>query len=162
MRNPLIFSAAAALAVSAAPALAQSMGPAAFVAAAGASDLYEQQSSQLVLQTTKDAKVRQFANMMISDHGKSTQQVKAAARQAGLNPGMPHLNPEQTQMIAQLRAATGPARDTAYVSQQKTAHQQAIKLHQDYAANGSAASLKAAASAIVPVVQHHIDMLQGM
>ena len=43
------------------PAAAQDMAPAAYVAAAGASDLYEKTSSQLVLQSTNDAKVRAFA-----------------------------------------------------------------------------------------------------
>ena len=64
------------------PAVAQPMTPRAYVAAAGASDLYERESSRIVLQTTQDPKVRAYATMMIADHAKSTAQVKAAAAPA--------------------------------------------------------------------------------
>jgi putative membrane protein len=165
--KPSHFTASALLALAAAatlsgPASAQAMSPEQYVAAAGASDLYERQSSQLVLRSTRDAKVRQFATMMLADHAKSTAQVNAAAARARVQAGPPQLDAQKAQMIAQLQAATGPARDAAYVSQQKAAHAQALTLHQDYAANGSSAPLKAVATAVVPVIQHHIDMLQTM
>ncbi len=152
---------AAALCV-ASPALAQPATAPDFVKAAGAGDLYERQSSQLVLQSTKNAKVREFATMMVKDHTNSTQMVAKAATQAGLKPKPPALMPEQAQMIAQLRGATGEARDKIYVTQQKAAHQKALALHQGYASKGDKAPLKAAAGKIAPVVEHHIMMLQGM
>lgn len=130
--------------------------------AAGASDAYERQSSQLLLQTTKSAKVREFATMMVKDHANSTQMVVKAAKDAGVTPAPPALMPDQAQMIAQLRSATGAARDRLYVTQQKTAHQKALALHQGYARSGDKAPLKAAAAKIAPVVEHHLSMLQGM
>lgn len=146
----------------AAPAFAQQMTPDAYVAAAGASDLYEKTSSQLVLQSTKDPKVRTFAQGMIRDHNKSTAMVKSAAAKAGVKPKPPVLTPEQKDMVAQLRTATGSTRDQTYLTQQQTAHQQALALHQGYATDGTAAPLKTTAGQIAPVVQHHIDMLKGM
>lgn len=146
----------------AAPALAQQMTPGAYVAAAGASDMYEKTSSQLVLQSTSDPKVRSFAQGMIRDHAKSTAMVKAAAAKAGMKPKPPMMTPAQKDMVAQLRTASGTARDRAYLTQQQTAHQQALELHQGYAAAGTAAPLKTTAAQIAPVVQHHIDMLKGM
>jgi len=145
----------------AAPAFA-AMAPSAYVMTAGASDLFERQSAQIVLQTTKDPKVRSFAEMMIRDHTKSTDMVKAAAMKSGLHPKPPMLMPKQTQMIADLRAAHGPARDSAYITQQKAAHQEALMVQQDYAANGTAPALRMAAGKIVPVVKHHIMMLDQM
>jgi putative membrane protein len=157
------FLPAAALAILlATPAVAQQMAPDAYVAAAGAGDLYEKTSSQLVLQSTKDPKVRSFAQGMIRDHNKSTAMVKSAATKAGLKPKPPVMTPEQNQMVAQLRGESGTTRDRTYMTQQQTAHQQALALHQGYAANGTAAPLKTAAGEIAPVVQHHIDMLAGM
>lgn len=153
---------AAAALVVAAPAAAQVMTPAEFVKTAGASDLYEKESSRLVLQTTQDPKIRSFAQMMIADHTKSTADVKAAARKARVKVAPPKLMPPQAEMIAQLKAETGPARDAAYVAQQKTAHNQALTVHSAYAAEGTAAPLKAAAAKIAPVVQHHIEMLKTM
>lgn len=136
--------------------------PADYVKMAGAGDLYERQSSQLVLQTSKDAKIRQFAQMMVTQHAKSTADVKAAAARSKVMAPPPMLMPDQADMIAQLTAARGTDRDALYVSQQRTAHDKALALHQSFAANGSAAPLKMAAAKIVPVVQHHIEMLQAM
>jgi putative membrane protein len=154
--------AAVAASCIAAPAFAQAMSPAEYVANAGAGDLYEITSSQIVLETTQDPKIREFANMMIEHHTKSTADVKAAAGKAGLKPMPPKLMPAQAEMIAQLRAETGAARDAAYLAQQKMAHDQALAIHQGYASEGKAAPLREAAAKIVPVVQHHIDMLKGM
>jgi putative membrane protein len=155
-----VFAAGIAIAFVAAPALAQSAAD--YVAQAGASDMYELQSSKLVLASTKNAGLRKFANQMITDHTKSTNDVKAAARQSGLTPKPPMLTSQQQTMIQQLRDAKGAARDSAYVNQQKTAHSQALALHQSYAASGDKPALKAVAAKVVPVVQHHIDMLNGM
>jgi len=136
--------------------------PATYVKMAGASDQYEIQSSRLLLQTTQNAKLRDYANMMIADHEKSTADVKAAAQAAGLTVAPPRLDATGLRNVAALRATKGTLRDQLYVRQQKTSHDKALALHQGYAANGSAASLKTAAGQIVPVVQHHIEMLNGM
>jgi len=160
------------LSLAATPLMAQMRPPAAagapattapaYVAKAGASDLYERTSSQLVLQSTNNAKIRQFATMMIRDHTKSTADVKRAATAARLRVPPPALEPPQAQMVAELRRATGPARDRLYVQQQRMAHRQALALHSGYAQGGDVASLKTVAAATAPVVQHHIEMLQGM
>jgi putative membrane protein len=143
------------------PAFAQATTGADFVKMAGASDLYEMQSSKLEL-TSKDPKIKQYAQQMITDHTKSTQQVKAAAAKDGVKAGPPMLMPEQKTQIAQLRAAKGSARDQMYIEQQKQSHQMALQLHQGYSQSGDKENLKATATAIAPVVQGHIDMLNGM
>ena len=64
--------------------------------------------------------------------------------------------------MAALRASKGKLRDQLYVRQQKTAHRNALMLHQRYAANGTTPQLKAAAAKIAPVIQSHIDKLNAM
>lgn len=156
----LIASAATALIAS--PLYAAPMTPADYVATAGASDLYERTSSQIVLETTADPKVRNFATMMLSAHSDSTAMVKAAAAKAGVKATPPKLTPTQAEMVAQLKAETGAARDGAYIAQQKAAHGQARNVQKAYAMDGTAGPLKDAAGKIVPVVEHHIMMLKGM
>jgi putative membrane protein len=75
------------------PAAAQVMAPAEYVMAAGASDLYERTSSQIVLETTTDPRVRSFAEMMIQHHTKSTADVAAAARRSRVRVTPPRLMP---------------------------------------------------------------------
>jgi putative membrane protein len=125
---------------------------------AGASDLYEKTSSQLVLGSS-DHSVRAFAKEMIADHTQSTAKVKAAAMRAGLHPKPPMLEPKQRAMVADLRRAHGHQRDVLYAHQQEQAHQEALALHQEYASSGDVAPLRRTAGDIVPVVQHHIQML---
>lgn len=152
----------AAAVFAASPAAAQVMAPANYVATAGASDLYERTSSQIVLETTQDPAIRDFARMMIAHHTKSTADVAAAALRSRIRPAPPRLNPLQTELVAQLRAERGPARDAAYIAQQKAAHNQALAAQKAYAMDGTAPALKAAASRIVPVVEQHIEMLKTM
>lgn len=152
----------AAAAIVAIPAIAQAVPTSEYLMKAGASDLYEKRSSELVLQSTKNPEIRKFANMMIADHTKSTGMVKDAAMHAGLHPSPPMLSAKQTRMVADLRAARGMQRDTLYVSQQKEAHQMALDLQRDYSLNGDKAPLKGAAAKIVPVVEQHISMLNAM
>ena len=146
----------------AAPAAAQVMTPAEYVRTAGASDLYERQSSQIVLQSTRDSKVRQVAQETIAHHAQTTAQVKAAAARSRVAAPPPALMPAQVELIAQLRAESGPARDATYIAQQKASHNQALDVQKAYAMDGTAPALKAAAGGIVPVVQGHIAMLMSM
>jgi putative membrane protein len=158
----ICFFAALAASAIAAPAMAQVMPPAEYVATAGASDLYERQASQTVLETTSNPAVKSFATMMLNAHAQSTAEVKAAAAKSKVKAAPPMLMPAQAEMIAQLKAETGPARDAAYIAQQRAAHGQALAVQQAYAADGTAPALKAAAGKIVPVVQEHIMMLMKM
>ena len=138
------------------------MSASTYVMKAGAGDLYERESSQLLLGSTKNPKLKSFAKMMIADHTKSTDEVKAAAMQAGMTPKPPMLNAVQLRNMSELKAASPMKRDALYITQQKAAHQQALMLHQGYADNGTVQPLKMAAAKIVPVVQHHIQELNAM
>lgn len=154
-RAPILFAAVIAM-----PALAQTAEtPSSFVTKAGASDLYEKQSSQLVSKSTQNPDIRRFAQDMITDHGKTTATVTAAAKQAGLPAKPPKLNATQTANMKALTSAQGAARDRLYLQQQGTSHQQALALHQGYSQAGTEPHLKAAATKAVPIVQHHIQML---
>lgn len=161
-RLHLALPAAALIAFGSAAIAAPAPAPATYVMKAGASDLYEKQSSKLVLASTQNPGLREYANMMVTDHTKSTNDIVAAAKQSGVAPKPPMLEPMQKQMIAKLTAAKGPARDKLYIDQQKKAHGMALSLHQSFASSGSAPALKQVAGMVVPVVQHHIEMLDAM
>ena len=134
-----------------------------YMAMAGSSDQFEIQSSQLALQASQNAAIRNLANMLITDHTRSTQMVASAAQSAGLTPPPPALLPQHQALLDQLRAAgTGPSFDTAFRDIQIQAHQQALQLHQNYAASGDVPALRAVAGQIVPVVQTHLNALQGL
>jgi putative membrane protein len=154
--------AAATLAVvTASAAWGQAASPMQFVAKAGASDKFEIDSAKLETSSQNPA-LAKFANQMLVDHSKSTQMVKQAAQADKMTPKPPMLDAKQAKDLAALRAASGAARDTLYIEQQKRAHSEALNLVKAYSTSGSAPHLKAAAGEINPVVQMHKDMIDKM
>jgi putative membrane protein len=134
-----------------------------YMAQAGSADQFEIQSGQLALQASQNPAIRNFANMIIADHTRSTQMVVSAAQSAGLAPPPPALLPAQQAMLDQLRSAgSGPSFDMAFQQAQISAHQQALQLHQNYAAQGDVPALRTAAGQIVPVVQMHLQQIQSL
>jgi putative membrane protein len=69
--------------------------------------------------------------------------------------------PQHQALLDQLRAAgAGPSFDVAFRDIQINAHQQALQLHQNYAASGDVPALRNVAGQIVPVLQMHLSQLQ--
>ena len=132
-------------------------GAMAYVTKAGAGDLFEIQSSQLAVRRATRPRVREFAQMLVTDHTRSTQLVADAARSDGLNPPPPALQPAQRAMLRQLERARPRDFERLYLNQQIPAHQQGLALHRDYARSGSGAALRRVAGEVVPIVQHHLS-----
>jgi putative membrane protein len=133
-----------------------------FIATAAASDLFETQSSQLALGKSKNKDVRDFAQMMITDHARTTQSVKDAAAKAKLTVPPPVLSADQQQMMAALQPLTGDDFDRTYLQQQVPAHQQALALMQNYAESGDTPALQDAARTAIPIVQKHLARLREL
>src|SRR4029078_11537979 len=76
-----------------------------YMAQAASADQFEIQSGQLALQASQNAAVRNFANMLITDHTQTTQGLMAAAAAARLQPPPPTILPAQQAMLDQLRSA---------------------------------------------------------
>ena len=133
----------------------------AYVEMAAASDLFEIQSGRLAAERGQSAAVRQFGQMLVEHHQRTTAQLAAAATAAG-TPPTPDLMPMQAQMMAELGAASGAGFDEVFIRQQVQAHEMALALHSNYASNGDTAALRAVASAAVPVVRQHLDQARTL
>ena len=143
------------------PAEAKSSATA-YVAAAGMSDLYEINSSQIAVQKSQSPAVRKFATMLIKHHQKTTAATIAAAKKAGLTPTPPALDAGAMASINELQTASAADFDRLYLGQQVPAHQAALDLHQSYAAGGDQAPLRASAKAAVPIVKQHLNAAMKM
>jgi putative membrane protein len=168
MRNLLIAAAASAMVLGGCttnmadggPAVAGDMTPEdrmGYVTMAAASDLFEIQSSQLALSRAQRQEVRDFAQMLVTHHTQTTQQLTTAAQAAGMSPPAPTLMPMQARMMEELQQASGANFDRVYMRQQVPAHEMALALHSNYAARGDTPALQAVAGAAVPIVQQHLD-----
>jgi putative membrane protein len=63
-------------------------------------------------------------------------------------------------MLKQLREAGHTRMERVYVDQQVMAHEEALALHQGYAAQGDNPGLRSAASTAVPIVQRHLEEIR--
>jgi putative membrane protein len=133
-----------------------------YVRLAGASDLFEIQSSQIALSKARRAETRQYAQMLVTHHTQTTQATVQAARAAGMNPPPPMLMPMQQRMLDQLRGASAESFDRLYFTQQIPAHEMALALHTNYSRSGDTPSLRASAASATPFVQQHLNEARRM
>ncbi len=148
MKTSFLIMAAAMTTMPIVASAAAPMTASAYVAKAGASDKYEIESSKLVMGSS-NAKLKSFAEMMVTDHTKSTADVVAATKADGMTRGAPKLTAKQAAMIVDLKKVLGAERDSLYTTQQTAAH-------------GDKAHLMATAGKIVPGVQQHLSEVKGM
>jgi len=129
-----------------------------YVATASASDMFEIESSRLAQEKAQDADVKAFARMLVTDHEKSTVDLKTAAAQAQPPiPVSPAMTAEQQANLQALQGASGADFDTLYLSQQIPAHEKALALVQAYAASGDAAPIKQHATTVSGPIQRHLE-----
>lgn len=169
MIRPILFSAAALLAVPAAAQLQPPPVPAPaksqavpFLMEAGQSDTFEISSSQVALKKSRNPQVRRYATEMIDHHTMTTNQALTAAKAGGVTPPPPHLNTRYRALIAELNAA-GPAEfDRIYLGQQVPSHRGALELQTAYSTGGDVAPLRDTAKAAVPIVRKHLADAERM
>src|SRR3954469_1565697 len=88
-----------------------------YLAQAASSDQFEIQSGQLAQQMSQNPAVRNFGNLLVADHTRTTQLLMSTAQSAGVTPPPATLLPEQQAMLSQLQAA-GPGFDVAFKNAQ--------------------------------------------
>ena len=157
--RPLLLAGALALA---APALAAPMTGAAFAHKAAMTDVFEIESSKAALAKSSNAKVKDFANMMIKDHTTSSANLATAAKAGNVTVNK-SLDAEHKDKLSKMKAmAGGPAWDKAYLDAQTAGHAAALATMKGYAATGTVPSLKAFASDTSKVVAMHYDHVKKL
>jgi putative membrane protein len=135
----------------------------AFADTAASTDAYEIAAGKLAMTKATSQALKDFGDMMVKNHTDSTAKLKAAAGKA--NPAIapnPELTEEQKANLDTLEDATGADFDAAYKSQQLVTHQKALAAVQAYAATGDVPEIKAWAAETAPVIQTHLETIQGI
>jgi putative membrane protein len=134
-----------------------------FVAAAAVANRFEVQEGELALSQASDAKLKEFARMMVTDHTASLKALEAAAKEAGIPvPAEPALDQAHSAKIAALKRRKGAEFDQAYRGDQMQAHQEALTLLETYQRIGAKEPLRAWAAKTLPVVKKHLEMLTSI
>lgn len=134
-----------------------------FVTEAANSDMFEIQSSQLALQKSSDSATKDFANQMITDHGKTTAELKGLVNDGTVKATLPTaLDSSHQSMLDKLKSLNGNDFTKEYHSDQVKGHKDAVNLFQRYAKGGKNEALKTWAAKTLPTLQHHLDMANAL
>jgi putative membrane protein len=167
----IALSAFAALAILASPAPAQTTTAApsgvsavpdakSFVSRTGVSNLFEIQSSRLALLKATKPDVKQFAQMMVDEHTRTSDALTVAAQAANETDPPQRLDAAHEELLGRLNSASDFDRE--YVEAQTKVHQDAISLFDTYSTKGESAALKQFAAKTLPDLQKHLDAVQKL
>jgi putative membrane protein len=160
----------------AAPALAQSVGEktgvnstlgiapttADFVKEAAISDMFEIGSSKLA-QDKGNAEEKSFGSQMITDHTKTTAELKGLVSSGKVKADVPSaLDSSHQSKLDKLRGESGKDFSSDYDSDQLSGHKDAVSLFERYAKGGDNADLKDWAGKTLPTLRHHLEMAEGL
>ncbi len=158
------------------PALAQSAGEktgvnsvlgiapttADFVKEVAISDMFEIQSSKLA-QDKGNASEKSFASQMITDHTKTSTELKGLVSSGKVKADLPDaLDSSHQSKFDKLKGESGKDFSSDFDSDQVSAHKDAVSLFERYAKGGDNADLKDWAGKTLPALQHHLEMAQNL
>ena len=129
-----------------------------FATAAANGGLAEVALGKLAVTKTSNAAIKDFANMMITDHGQANAELASIASAKNITlptePDSAHLKKADD-----LSKLSGKDFDKAYVDAMVDGHKKTLDLMNNEAKNGSDSTLKAFAAKVVPTVQKHLDAI---
>jgi putative membrane protein len=132
-----------------------------FVKEAAMSDMTEIAASKLGQQRGTPEE-KKFAAQMISDHTKTSEELKSMAP-ADAKTAIPSaLDSSSQSKIDKLKNAKPNDFSSDFDSMQVSAHKDAVSLFERYAKGGEDAKLKDWAGKTLPALQHHLEMAQGL
>src|SRR3981081_1436936 len=158
------------------PALAQSAGEksgvnsalgispttADFVKEVAISDMFEIESNKLA-QEKGNAPEKTFASQMVTDHTKTSTELKGLASSGKVKAEVPTaLDSSHQSKLDKLKGQSGKDFSSDFDSVQVSAHKDAVSLFERYAKSGDNAELKEWAGKTLPTLKHHLEMAENL
>jgi putative membrane protein len=121
----------------------------------------EVDAAKLAARKAQSPGVKSFANLMVSDHSKANDKLRAAIGDNHIKtsaaPDMDH-----KVMLDQLNKASGKGFDELYIRGQVMEHQKTAQLYEWIIDSGQDPRLTAYAMQALPVVLHHLEMAKSL
>ena len=122
-------------------------------------DMFEIQSSKLAQTKAQNASIKTFAGEMVGDHQKTTSEFKGLVTSGKVRVDLPTaMDSSHQSKLDKLNGLSGADFDKQYVSDQQSAHKDAVNLFERYAKGGDHADLKTWAGKTLPTLRHHKEM----
>lgn len=138
------------------------MSDAAFVQNAANSDAFEIQSSELAPRRAARQDVKDFAEMMVRDHRSTSGELGALAPTLGMTAPTPALGGTMQSTLGTLRDANGEAFDDAYLDAQVEAHENGVRLFEEYLQGAPTGPLRDWATNTLPRLRTHLEHVRGL
>jgi putative membrane protein len=134
-----------------------------FVTEAARGDMLEIETGKLAQQQASDPMIKQFANQLITDHQKTTDELKALVQSGKVKVNLPTaLDKSHQSKLDKLRGLSGANFDKEFDDMQRSAHKDAASLFERYGKGGENNDLKAFALKTLPTLQHHLKMAEDL
>ena len=133
-----------------------------FVQMAADMDAREVQFSERAKEKAQNEQVREFAALMVQDHGKTNRELLKLAERFHESGGPPYKRQEQSvkKAVAELSALQGAEFDRRYMQAMLKDHQESVRLFERQARNGKDPELKALAAKTLPQLKAHLEKAQ--
>ena len=132
-----------------------------FLMNAASSNMLEIRLGQMAAQKATKPDVRKFAQMMVSQHNNSSQELKAIASPLGIK--MPQtMMPVHQALADQLTDKRGKDFDNAYLDIMEKAHKMDIAMFEVKSQAAETPSVQAFATKTLPILRSHESMVSGL
>jgi putative membrane protein len=132
-----------------------------FLNMAAQTDMTEAHLGQLAADQAAAQEVKDFAQMLVTDHTNDYQQLGMLASKTG-NTIPKGLDAKQDKMIAPFEKLKGAAFDRRFAHEMVAGHTKAIAEYKREAQEGQNPDIKAYASQTLPTLQKHLEAAQGL
>ncbi|HKO67755.1 MAG TPA: DUF4142 domain-containing protein [Burkholderiaceae bacterium] len=128
-----------------------------FMMKAAQSDVAEIKGGQVAKEKASSDAVKRFADKMVTDHTKTSGQMKAMAESRSVAlPTTPTAKDERD--MKKMSGMSGTDFDRAYMDSQVRAHRDAVSLFKKQSKSGKDAELKSFAANTLPALEEHLKM----
>jgi putative membrane protein len=132
-----------------------------FVMEAAIGGLMEVQAGQLAEQNAQNQRVKDFGNMMVTDHSKANDELKSYASGHGIT--LPtELPADKQKHIDAMKNMKGAAFDKHYIAMMVEDHKEDVGKFKKQSTSANDAQLKTWAGNTLPVLQKHLDSVQAI
>ena len=132
-----------------------------FVDMAAQTDMLEAHLGQMAANQAASQDVKDYAQMLVTDHTGDYQQLTALAAKAGFT--VPTgLDAAHDRMIAPFEKLKGAAFDSRYIHEMIAGHTEAIGVYTKESTGAQNADVKAYASATLPTLHKHLDSAKDL
>jgi putative membrane protein len=128
-----------------------------FVNMAAQTDMVEANIGQMAADSASAQEVKDYAQMLVTDHTADYQQLKTAAQQANLTVPDSIDAEHYKMMVAPFTKLKGAAFDKKYEQEMVTGHTKALQQYQKEGAGAENAPIKSYAQTAEPVLEKHLS-----